>query len=64
MRYEAERLVAILLFFFGIIALLNTIFKTFEVPTTLILGVLLLLFGKQMYTEAELDRIDETGKPS
>lgn len=59
MWYESERLVAILLFFFGIVCLINTVTATFTVPNTLIAGVLLLLFGKSLYTEAMLDKIDE-----
>lgn len=60
--YDSQRLIAILLFFFGIVALANTVVGSFEVPNTLILGVLLLLFGRQMYQEAELDKMEE--KPS
>lgn len=55
--YESKRLVAILLLFFGIASVINTVIGSFEVPNTLILGVLLLLFGRQMYQEATLDQI-------
>lgn len=59
MWYESKRLIAILLFFFAIVCLVNTVIGAFVVENTVVAGILLLLFGKQMYTEAELDRMDE-----
>lgn len=59
MWYESKQLIAIMLFFFGIVCLVNTLTGFFDVPNTTIAGILLLLFGKQMYTESELDKIDE-----
>jgi len=58
MWYESERLIAILIFFFAIVCIANTLVNAFEVQNTAVLGVVLLLFGKQLYTEAELDRMD------
>jgi len=58
MWYDSERLIAILLFFFGIAAMVNTLINSFEVPNTLILGVLLMLLGKMLYTEAVLDKME------
>jgi Flp pilus assembly protein TadB len=59
--YDSKRLIAVLLFFFGVAAIVNTVLGpyAFAVPNTLILGALLLLFGRQMYQEAELDKMDE-----
>jgi uncharacterized membrane protein len=51
-----------MLFFFGIAAIVNTITQSYIVPNTLILGVLLLLFGRQMYQEAVLDKMEAKGK--
>lgn len=58
MWYESERLIAIVIFFFAITCIANTMINAFEVPNTAVLGVVLLLFGKQLYTESELDRMD------
>lgn len=60
--FDAKRLIAILLLFFGIVSLLNVFIPYIIVPNTLILGVLLLMFGRQMYQEAQLDHIDEKDK--
>lgn len=61
--FDAKRLVAVILLFFGLASVLNTVFLAYAVPNTLILGVLLLMFGRQMYQEAQLDEIDPlTGK--
>jgi hypothetical protein len=57
--FDAKRLIAILLLFFGIVSLLNVFIPYIFVPNTLILGVLLLMFGRSMYQEAQLDHIDE-----
>lgn len=57
--FDSKRLIALLLFFFGIASIVNTVVLAYRVPNTLILGVLLLLFGRQMYQEAELDKMDE-----
>jgi hypothetical protein len=46
-----------MLLFFGLAAVLNTVVLAWAVPNTLILGVLLLMFGRQMYQEAVLDKI-------
>ncbi len=58
--YDSKRMVSIIILFFGIAALVNTAIGSFEIPNTLILGVLLLLFGRQMYQEAELDKMEES----
>ncbi len=56
--FDAKRLIAIMLFFFGIVSLLNVFLPYIIVPNTVILGVLLLMFGRQMYQEAQLDEIE------
>lgn len=60
--FDAKRMIAIMLLFFGIVSLLNIILPYIIVPNTVILGVLLLMFGRQMYQEAQLDHIDAKHK--
>jgi uncharacterized membrane protein len=60
--FDAKRLIAILLLFFGMVSILNVIVPYVIVPNTLILGVLLLMFGRQMYQEAQLDHLDDKHK--
>jgi xanthine/uracil permease len=55
--YDAKRLIAVMLLFFGLVGILNTVVLAWAVPNTLILGVLLLMFGRQMYQEAVLDKM-------
>jgi hypothetical protein len=62
--FDAKRLVAVLLLFFGLVAIMNTVVLSWAVPNTLILGVLLLMFGRQMYQEAVLDKLSPSGEKS
>jgi xanthine/uracil permease len=60
--FDAKRLIAIILLFFGMVSLLNVFVPYLIVPNTVILGVLLLMFGRQMYQEAMLDQIEPSGE--